>query len=81
MLGGIGFTVSLLIGELAFGGGPARRDDHVKVAVLTGSLSAAAAGRGPAADPQPRATGGCGRRRSATTTTTAGRTCTGREEQ
>lgn len=40
MLGGIGFTVSLLIGELAFGIG-SERDDHVKVAVLTGSLTAA----------------------------------------
>jgi NhaA family Na+:H+ antiporter len=40
MLGGIGFTVSLLIGELAFGLGT-ERDDHVKVAVLTGSLLAA----------------------------------------
>jgi Na+:H+ antiporter, NhaA family len=40
MLGGIGFTVSLLIGELAFGLGT-DRDDHVKVAVLTGSLAAA----------------------------------------
>jgi NhaA family Na+:H+ antiporter len=39
-LGGIGFTVSLLIGELAFGLGT-ERDDHVKVAVLTGSLVAA----------------------------------------
>ncbi len=40
VLGGIGFTVSLLIGELAFGAGSAR-DEHVKVAVLTGSLLAA----------------------------------------
>ena len=40
MLAGIGFTVSLLIGELAFGLG-SDRDDHVKVAVLTGSLAAA----------------------------------------
>jgi len=40
ILGGIGFTVSLLIGELAFGLG-SDRDDHVKVAVLTGSLAAA----------------------------------------
>ncbi|OJF10103.1 Na+/H+ antiporter NhaA [Couchioplanes caeruleus] len=40
VLGGIGFTVSLLIGELAFGAGTAR-DAHVKVAVLTGSLTAA----------------------------------------
>ncbi|GAA5140488.1 Na+/H+ antiporter NhaA [Nocardioides marinquilinus] len=40
MLAGIGFTVSLLIGELAFGPGTTQ-DDHVKVAVLTGSLLAA----------------------------------------
>jgi NhaA family Na+:H+ antiporter len=40
MLGGIGFTVSLLIGELAFGTSSAR-EAHVKVAVLTGSLIAA----------------------------------------
>ena len=40
MLAGIGFTVSLLIGELAFGEGSAR-DDHVKVAVLFGSVLAA----------------------------------------
>jgi Na+:H+ antiporter, NhaA family len=40
MLAGIGFTVSLLIGELAFGNGTPE-DDHVKVAVLTGSLVAA----------------------------------------
>ncbi len=41
LLAGIGFTVSLLIGELAFGAG-SERDDHVKVAVLAGSLTAAA---------------------------------------
>ena len=40
VLGGIGFTVSLLMGELAFGGGSAA-DDHVKVAVLAGSVAAA----------------------------------------
>ena len=40
VLGGIGFTVSLLIGELAFGAG-SERDDRVKVAVLAGSLAAA----------------------------------------
>jgi NhaA family Na+:H+ antiporter len=40
VLAGIGFTVSLLIGELAFGMGT-ERDGHVKVAVLTGSLAAA----------------------------------------
>jgi NhaA family Na+:H+ antiporter len=39
MLAGIGFTVSLLIGELAFGPESAK-DDHVKVAVLVGSLLA-----------------------------------------
>ncbi len=39
MLGGIGFTVSLLIGELAFGAGSAR-EDHVKVGVLLGSVLA-----------------------------------------
>ena len=40
MLAGIGFTVSLLIGELAFGAGSERNDD-VKVAVLAGSVLAA----------------------------------------
>ena len=40
VLAGIGFTVSLLIGELAFGP-TSVRDDHVKVGVLTGSLLAA----------------------------------------
>jgi NhaA family Na+:H+ antiporter len=40
VLGGIGFTVSLLIGELAFGAG-SERDEHVKVAVLAGSLASA----------------------------------------
>ena len=41
VLGGLGFTVSLLIGELAFGPG-SEEDGRVKVAVLTGSLVAAA---------------------------------------
>jgi NhaA family Na+:H+ antiporter len=40
VLGGIGFTVSLLIGELAFGAG-SPRNEHVKAAVLVGSLLAA----------------------------------------
>ena len=40
MLAGVGFTVSLLIGELAFGPDSAR-DDHVKIGVLTGSVLAA----------------------------------------
>ena len=39
-LAGIGFTVSLLIGDLAYGLG-SDRDDHVKVGVLLGSFIAA----------------------------------------
>ena len=49
MLGGIGFTVSLLIGELAFGGNSAA-DDHVKIAVLAGSVAAAVLAGDPAPD-------------------------------
>ena len=41
VLAGIGFTVSLLIGELAFGIGSGA-DGRVKIAVLAGSLIAAA---------------------------------------
>lgn len=41
MLAGVGFTVSLLIGELAFGVGT-DAEEHVKVGVLLGSLIAAA---------------------------------------
>ncbi|MBW0115813.1 Na+/H+ antiporter NhaA [Pseudonocardia abyssalis] len=40
MLAGIGFTVSLLVGDLAFGAG-SERDDHVRIAVLVGSLISA----------------------------------------
>ncbi|GAB1689148.1 Na+/H+ antiporter NhaA [Krasilnikovia sp. M28-CT-15] len=40
MLGGVGFTVSLLIGELAFGVGT-HREQYVKLGVLVGSLLAA----------------------------------------
>ena len=40
LLAGIGFTVSLLIGELAYGP-QSLRDEHVKVGVLAGSLLAA----------------------------------------
>lgn len=40
ILAGIGFTVSLLIGDLAFGPGT-ERDDNVKIGVLTGSIVAA----------------------------------------
>ena len=39
LLSGIGFTVSLLIGDLAFGAG-GTTDDHVKVGILAGSLAA-----------------------------------------
>ncbi len=42
MLGGVGFTVSLLISELAFGLG-SENDEHAKIGVLLGSLVAAAA--------------------------------------
>ncbi|MGV8885530.1 MAG: Na+/H+ antiporter NhaA [Microbacteriaceae bacterium] len=40
---GVGFTVSLLVGELSFGVG-SESDDHVKVGVLVGSLVAALIG-------------------------------------
>ena len=40
LLAGIGFTVSLLIGDLAFGMG-SERDEFVKIGVLSGSLLAA----------------------------------------
>ncbi|MCW2620872.1 MAG: Na+/H+ antiporter NhaA [Frankiales bacterium] len=40
VLAGVGFTVSLLIGELAYGAG-SEADAHVKVGVLVGSLIAA----------------------------------------
>lgn len=43
MVAGIGFTVSLLIGALAFGEGSAR-DDHVRAAILIASLTAAILG-------------------------------------
>ena len=39
LLAGIGFTVSLLIGDLAFGQG-SERDEHVKVAILVASVTA-----------------------------------------
>jgi NhaA family Na+:H+ antiporter len=39
-LAGIGFTVALLVGELAFGAG-SESDEHVKVGVLVGSLTSA----------------------------------------
>jgi len=40
MLAGVGFTVSLLIGELAYGAG-SQSDEHAKIGVLLGSLVAA----------------------------------------
>jgi NhaA family Na+:H+ antiporter len=39
VLGGIGFTVSLLIGDLAFGAGT-ESNGHAKIAILVGSLLA-----------------------------------------
>lgn len=39
LLAGVGFTVSLLIAELSFGPGSVH-DDHAKVAILAGSLTA-----------------------------------------
>jgi NhaA family Na+:H+ antiporter len=41
LLAGIGFTVSLLVGELSFGQG-SLQDDHAKVGILAASLLAAA---------------------------------------
>ena len=52
LLGGIGFTVSLLITELAYGAG-SERYDHAKVGILAGTLAAAAAGDRRAAAAQP----------------------------
>lgn len=43
LLAGIGFTVSLLIGELAFGAG-SPHDEHLKVAILVASATAAVLG-------------------------------------
>lgn len=43
MVAGIGFTVSLLVGTLAFGEG-SPRDDHVRAAILVASLLAALLG-------------------------------------
>lgn len=40
LLAGVGFTVSLLIGELAFGTG-SERDDHVRLGILLGSVVSA----------------------------------------
>ena len=40
LLGGIGFTVSLLIGDLAYADNPTR-EEHVKLGVLTGTITAA----------------------------------------
>ena len=53
LLAGIGFTVSLLIGELAFGYGSVTGAD-AKIGVLCGSVVAGAAGRGRPGQPQRR---------------------------
>ena len=42
-IAGVGFTVSLLVGELSFGAG-SESDDHVKVGVIVGSLVSAIIG-------------------------------------
>ena len=52
LLAGVGFTVSLLIAELSFGPGSAH-DDHAKVAILAGSLTASADCRRRAQGPEP----------------------------
>ena len=75
MLTGVGFTVSLLVGELAFGVGSAR-DDSVKLAVLVGSLLSALLASVAAADAQPRSTGASPSWSRATTTPTASPTST-----
>ena len=51
MLSGVGFTVSLLIGELAYGVGTVT-DEHVKIGVLVGSVVSALAASAAAAGPQ-----------------------------
>ncbi|XVV15353.1 Na+/H+ antiporter NhaA [Actinoplanes sp. CA-131856] len=40
LLAGVGFTVSLLIGELAFGAG-SEKDEHARIGILAGSLISA----------------------------------------
>ena len=52
LLAGIGFTVSLLIGELSFGAGSAH-NDHAKVAILAGSLISALLAAVVLKSPQP----------------------------
>ena len=74
VLAGIGFTVALLIGDLAFPDPAAA--EHIKAAVLLGSLIAAVLGRAADQAPQRGSTGACGRRRPATTTPTASPTST-----
>ena len=76
-LAGIGFTVSLLIGELAFTGDPALTDE-VKAAVLIGSLIAALFAGDAAQAAGTDSTGRSSRTRSATRTATASRTSTNR---
>ena len=58
LLAGIGFTVSLLIGDLAFGAG-STADDRVKAAVLLGSVISAGSPP-PCAQRATRRTGGGG---------------------
>ena len=76
LLGGIGFTVSLLIGELAFGYGTTEAAD-AKIGVLDRFSDRRCAGRGGPGQPQRRLPPDPPRRRPPTKTTTAYPTCTG----
>ena len=70
LLAGIGFTVSLLIGELAFGAGT-ERDDHVKLGVLLGSLLSALLAPPWCCAFVTTTTGGCAPPRNSISTSTA----------
>ena len=76
VLAGIGFTVALLIGELAFTD-PADAE-HIKAAVLVGSLTASRPGSAAGQSAGTRSTAASTRRRRATRTPTASPTSTSR---
>ena len=73
MLGGVGFTVSLLIGELAFGLG-SEADERAKVGVLVGSLCWPPSPRPSCSEPGTGSTAASRRPSGSTATTTASRT-------
>ncbi len=75
LLAGIGFTVALLIGELAFGAG-SERGAAVKVGVLAGSVLAALLATVVLRIRNTASTAGCARTRRSTPTATACRTST-----